>query len=282
MAKKDFMNLMKEKTVDVRPSMLSAEENIKSQIVVLESLRNLIPPLTDSELDQLEQNIVRYGVKDPLTIWETTALTAGLSDSDNPTFILIDGHNRHQIIQKHKLDFRINLVRFTTLDDVKEYMVDYQLGRRNLTMEQASYLRGLKYLQQKSARGTNLKADATQVNVAEKLAVEHGVSSRTIRRDGDFAAGLEKMAPDLKRDVLTGKRKIPKSALVDTKKVITLDTASSSDDKVEVSSVKKSGQTVAKLTKLKLDIRELANSDLTLRQCKQLQTKLLDLITLQT
>lgn len=213
MAKKDFMTLMKEKTVDVRPSLLSAETTIKTQIVVLEQLRDLIPPLTDEEFGQLEQNILKHAVKDPLTVWETTELIAGLSASEAPAYVLIDGHNRYKLCVQYKLDYRINIVHFESLIEVKDYMIDYQLGRRNLTTEQASYLRGMRYLQQKSARGSNLRAGGTQINVAEALALEYGVSSRTIKRDGDFAAGLEKMDPETKRNVLTGKQKLNRSAM---------------------------------------------------------------------
>ncbi len=268
------MSLMKEKTVDVRPSLLSAEENIKSQIVVLDQLRDLIPPLTSDELKQLEQNVLKYGVKDPLTIWETTDITADIGHDDVPVYVLVDGHNRHHIIQKHHLDFRINLARFASLDEVKEYMIDYQLGRRNLNPEQASYLRGMRYNQQKAQRGSNLRVGSPQQNVAETLATEYGVSSRTIKRDGEFAASLEKVDPDTKRDVLAGK--LPKSAVQSQLKSI-IDTA-------EIPAVRLGSPAKTKITKqvdvLQSDIRKLVNGDLNLESCTELIQKANDLLTL--
>ena len=287
MAKKDFMTLMKEKTVDVRPSLLSSEENIKRQVAILDQLRDLIPPLTDDELVQLEQNILKHGVKDPLTIWETTALVAGLGSDESPVYVLVDGHNRYQIIQKHQLDYRINIGRFSTLDEVKQYMIDYQLGRRNLTPEQASYLRGMRYNQQKSLRGTNLLADTPQINVAETLAAEYGVSSRTIRRDGDFASGIEKLAPALKRDVLTGKQKLTKAVLNELAKgttddsIVHNDTFATNSDRSSGQFSTSTAQTNGRLDKLRADIRALANGNLAKRDCEKLHKKVGELLTLQ-
>jgi hypothetical protein len=282
MATKDFMTLMKAKTTDLKPSLLSAEEAIKSQIVVLEPLRNLIPPLADDESVQLEQNIRKHGIKDPLTIWETTAATAGLEGEEKPVYILVDGHNRYAFSQTHKLDFRINLVRFASLDEVKEYMIDYQLGRRNLTPEQTSYLRGMRYLQQKSTRGSNLQADAPQLNVSESLAKEYGVSSRTIKRDGDFAMGVEKLSPSLKKEVLAGKTKLPKASLKALAKQQTPEPIEEADT-VLAGRESKSGRSTtntAKVEALQTDIRKLANGALNDRSCKQLLKKINALLQL--
>lgn len=277
MAKKDFMTLMKEKTVDVRPSLLSAEENIKSQLIILNQLQELIPPLRGDELTQLEQNVLKHGVKDPLTIWETTDTVAGTGTDDVPAYVLVDGHNRNRIIQKHQLDFRINLVRFTSLGEVKDYMIDYQLGRRNLTPEQASYLRGMRYNQQKALRGSNLRADAQPINVAETLATDYGVSSRTIKRDGEFAASLEQADPNIKRDVLAGK--LPKSALLPT---TTAGTTGETNLPVPPTEkpVVNPASTNKRVTGLQTQIRKLANGDLTAESCTELLQKTTELMTL--
>jgi len=271
MAKKDFMTLMKEKTVDVRPSLLSAETTIKTQIVVLDQLRDLIPPLTDDEFGQLEQNILKHGVKDPLTVWETTELIVGIGVSETPAYVLIDGHNRYRLCLQYKLDYRINIVHFESLIEAKDYMIDYQLGRRNLTTEQASYLRGMRYLQQKSARGSNLRAGGVQINVAEALASEHGVSSRTIKRDGDFASGLEKLDPELKRKVLTGKQKLTRSAVH----------SSVNEDEPFNEAANSLKNTHSKqILLLENRIKKLANSSLTQKNCTELIHKANNLMAL--
>ena len=46
-----------------------------------------IPPLTDDEFKQLEENILKEGkLLSPLIVWNNT---------------LVDGHNRYEIVQEH-------------------------------------------------------------------------------------------------------------------------------------------------------------------------------------
>lgn len=277
MAKKDFMNLMREKTTELKPSLLSAEEAIKNQIQILDSLRDLIPTPTDSELEQLTQNVLKHGIKDPLTIWETTAATAGLGDGEQIVYILVDGHNRYKLSQQHQLDFRINLVRFGSLNEIRDYMIDYQLGRRNLTPEQMSYLRGLRYLQQKTMRGSNLQADGPQVNVSEALANEYGVSSRTIKRDGEFAAGLGKLDPELRKQILAGKQKLTRSVVNTIGKAETGSLIRNIDDLMKrgakPGSTKKKNSK-AKVGELEAEIRALANGFLDYQTCLRLTERI--------
>ena len=282
MAKKDFMNIMKEKTSDLRPSLLSSEENIKSQIVILDQLRDLIPPLTVDELHQLELNILKHGVKDPLSIWETTAAIAQIDDSNTPVFVLIDGHNRYDICKKNRLDYRINLLKFTSLDEVKDYMIDFQLGRRNLTPEQASYLRGLRYLQQKSMRGGDKFANEGQQDVSVALATEYGVSSRTIKRDGEFASGLNKLSTDLKQEILTGKQKLPKSTINAISKLETTSPLESIEEinsqLSKINSASSEKQVSPQVVQLQTEIREIAKGSLNKNDCESILNRINQLL----
>ncbi len=117
------------------------------------------------------------------------------------------------------------------MDEVRAFMIENQLGRRNLTPEQTSYLRGLRYRDEKGERGkynrsnhkgknvpyeevtspeapeiaserTNL---ANRASTAQKLAKQFNVNEKTIKRDAAFVAGVEKLAPELKAAVLSGK-----------------------------------------------------------------------------
>jgi hypothetical protein len=221
------MDKFKEKISDVKPPSFLTESLIKSEIIILPELKDLIPALAEDESKQLEENLVRFGIKDPLSVWETDVLTVlnGL-DSNSPShelfakfdhnytvYILFDGHNRYGIAKEKGLDFKVNKMNFKAFSEVKDYMIDYQLGRRNLTPEQVSYLRGLKYNDLKKAGKLSGKSVKEKVNVAEKLAKEFGVTDRTIKRDGEFAEGMEKLTPALKKDVLSGKSKLSKKDL---------------------------------------------------------------------
>ncbi|MBB6003757.1 hypothetical protein [Arcicella rosea] len=285
MAKKDFMNIMKEKTSDLRPSLLSSEENIKSQIVILDQLRDLIPPLTGDELHQLELNILKHGVKDPLSIWETTAAIAQIDDSNTPVYVLIDGHNRYDICKKNRLDYRINLLKFTSLDEVKDYMIDFQLGRRNLSPEQASYLRGLRYLQQKSMRGGDKFSTEGQQDVSIALGTEYGVSSRTIKRDGEFASGLNKLSTSLKQEILTGKQKLPKATINAISKLETSEPLESIEQitnelskNSQVYSTTSEDPQSNQVIKLQSEIREIAKGNLSKYDCESMLSRIHQLL----
>lgn len=64
-----------------------------------------------------------------------------------------DGHNRYEICLKHGLYLPIQFIDLELLQMTKNYMIEQQLGRRNLNQEQMAYLRGLRYNQEKLSKG---------------------------------------------------------------------------------------------------------------------------------
>ena len=82
-----------------------------------------IPPLTDDEFKQLEENILKEGkLISPLIVWGNT---------------LVDGHNRYEIVQEHpEISFSTMPLRFESREEVLAWICKNQLGRRNLTPEQ--------------------------------------------------------------------------------------------------------------------------------------------------
>ena len=115
---------------------------MKNTIRIDQEFKDLIPPLTQEEFDGLEQNILQHGCLDALKVWREES-------------ILIDGHNRHAICQKHGLPFDITELSFSSRHDAYNWIIDNQLSRRNITPEQASYLRGKRYLSEKKEIGEN-------------------------------------------------------------------------------------------------------------------------------
>lgn len=233
--KANFKDVIASKTKQALGSNLISLEAIKQNIQILEELRDFIPPLSGEESQQLEQNILKYGCKDALLVWETTRSIAGLGETEDstPAYILIDGHNRYRICQTNQLNFNIQLLSFSTLKEVKDYMIDLQLGRRNLTPQQASYFRGLRYNNEKTERGKYDRiTDEGLINVddyfeskrpnastASKLSEEYKVSPATIRRDADFAEGLGKLSTNLRNEILSGNQSIEKGLLQKVAKV---------------------------------------------------------------
>lgn len=245
MKKNKFMDTM---INTPRPtSMFSKEESIKKEIIVLDVLKKWIPPLANDERELLEQNVLQYGCKDPLIVWETinSQLDSNSHSPDQPCFILLDGHNRYEICQKYSLDFKFTLVELPSLEKAQDFMIDHQLGRRNLSTEQMAYLRGMKYLSLKQERGKydrnisklnpsghnvhfdkntseTTDSDLSGHNVhydkkeklAEQLAATYNVGEKTIRRDADFAKGVELLPEEVKSEVLQGKSALNKKDII--------------------------------------------------------------------
>lgn len=200
---KDFMSGIKKATAQLPASPFSEVEKIKRQITVLEELRQFITPLSTEEFAILESNILNMGCKDPLAIWETTNKEAGINDSEEAAYVLIDGHNRFTICKKYNIDYKIVLLAFDNIEKVKDYMIDFQLGRRNLTPEQMSFFRGLRYNREKGSKG-KYDRDEGGFDISMQLAQEYKVSQRTIKNDGNFAKGIAKLTPELQQQVLGG------------------------------------------------------------------------------
>ena len=166
----------------------------------------LIPPLAPEEFAQLEANIVKDGCRDALVLWK------GFN-------ILVDGHNRFNICEKHGLPYKTKEIDFDTREDVCDWIDANQLGRRNLTPDQRSILRGRRYNRTKKTAaeagaigGASSGQDVHRSpKTAETLAAQHGVTERTIRRDGkraEFVEQLEKVAPAEAKAVRDGKKRI--------------------------------------------------------------------------
>lgn len=174
-------------------------------LVILREIREYIIPLGDEELFQLEKNIILEGCREPLTVWQK-----------GNQLVIIDGHNRFKICEKHNLLFKIRKVSFNDIEEVKIWMVDNQMGRRNLTHDQLSYYRGLKYLALKKKKGgyDNIQSKGKNESTSEFLSSQFNVSESTIKRDARFAEGLNNIGetnPKLKLKILTGEANVKKS-----------------------------------------------------------------------
>jgi len=181
---------------------------INFNIKVIKDLSEFIVSLSTEEFAQLEKNILQEGCRDPLIVWE-----------HGNEHILIDGHNRYRICKKHDVSFNIELKHFNNIDDVKVWMLNNQMGRRNLTPDQLSYYRGLKYLNLKKKKGgyANVIAQGdTEPSTSKLLSLEFKISESTIKRDAKFATGLNIIALSnigLKNKILKGEVKVNKADL---------------------------------------------------------------------
>lgn len=182
------------------------------------------------EGDDLEELIVRDGCRDPIILWEGHD-------------ILVDGHRRHAICEKHGLGFKVVEEFFASREDVLNFIDELACARRNLSPEEFSLRRGRIYNRLKQNQGGDRrsspqnedlkKSEKSRENseatgrTAEKLAAKHKVSKATIERDGEFASAVDKVKKDgvdldIEREIAAGtappKARILKSAKAPTKK----------------------------------------------------------------
>lgn len=95
-------------------------------------LENLLPPLSKEDYDLLEQSLLKNGFEQKfgrIKVW--------FSKGNNCKGYIVDGHNRFKICKEHGIklvngDFE--RVKFDSKDDVKKWMFENQLARRNLSI----------------------------------------------------------------------------------------------------------------------------------------------------
>lgn len=283
MKKIDFKKAIQERTQSIPVSLLETEERIKNQIIILDEIRDYISPLSDEEFGGLERTLLEEGINDPLVIWETTSSAANIDSKDSTVYVLIDGHHRFKVSKKHNLPFSIVLKKYPTMEVVKAAMLDKQLNRRNLTPEQVSYYRGLKYNIFKAKQVGVEK----QVNVASELSKEFGVNEKTIRRDGAFASGIDKLSPEFKADVLKGKVDLPKNTVGVIAKLENVSNINSIEEVEALVALKPTPVVIIneqpnleKAIVIKKQIRELATTDLSKKECEQMLQAINELILL--
>ena len=172
------------------------------QITVDNELKSYIRPLKDEEYEKLKESILIEGIRDPLVVWQG---------------ILLDGHHRYKIAQELGLEYKIVEIELPNKEAVKEWIIKNQLGRRNLTEQEASYYRGKLYESRKLRQGGDRKSKAQNVlliNTAEEIGKEYGVSHMTVKRDAEFSKVVDKVAEEVgeeaKRAILSGQANIPK------------------------------------------------------------------------
>ena len=180
------------------------------EIIIDEEFRNLLPVLPVKTFAMLEESLLEHGCIHPLTLWNN---------------ILIDGHNRYEIITKHSLPFTVISIEFDSRDDVIIWIITTQVARRNLNAKQLSYYRGLHYKTEKRSNGDAnrfsqqlplYQNDKVQESTAKRLAKYYNVSAPTIIRDEHFAdavIAVGETSAEAKRRILSGETEITRKHL---------------------------------------------------------------------
>lgn len=171
----------------------------------------IIPPLTEDEFAQLEENILKLGrVIEPIQVWKG---------------FIVDGHHRYKIVQKHpEITYTTCEREFESEIEAVDWICGYQLGRRNLNDIARKVLTAQKYqaikqmgkfhgnqhtLPKKSGLVDN-QPDHNAHGTRTVLANELGVTNDYIWRSLAVSNGLEaaeEIKPGVKADILSGKIK---------------------------------------------------------------------------
>ena len=175
------------------------------ELQIDEEFKNLIPPLSADEFSRLEKSILVEGVREPIITWNG---------------VIVDGHNRYAICQKHAIEYENRERQFESRDAAKIWIIENQFGRRNLNNYQRSALAlELEPLYAAEAERRMLagkanppknSSEGAKGETREKVAKAAGVSHDTIRKvktiEAEAAKGNEK-AVKVRNELMSGERK---------------------------------------------------------------------------
>ena len=166
--------------------------------VILPELAELLPPLGEEQLSVLETDILTNGCYSPIVVDEELRI--------------IDGHHRQKICEKHNIPYTMMVFSFEDLLEAKQWALDTQKGRRNLTLWELGQI-ALKLKPDIAARakanqGTRsdlcMNSDESpdeKIDTRQRLADSVGISRDTMNR----VMQIDKNAPPAIKEALDNK-----------------------------------------------------------------------------
>ncbi len=187
-----------------------------TELKIDEIFKNLIPPLSQDEYRQLEENLISDGCREPICVWNGT---------------IIDGHNRYEICIRHRIPFKTQQIHLETRNEVIGWICANQIGRRNITEETRKYLIGKRYESEKYVGSPNVEGKnqfssdnevrpkmwgeppsvTTRSKTARRLGEEYHLSHATIEKYGAYTRAIDTLAEknkELAPKILSGQTKI--------------------------------------------------------------------------
>lgn len=166
-----------------------------------EEFQKLIPPLTNDEYRQLEENCIKEGIREAILVWDR-----------GDDLVIVDGHNRYQIARKNGLKWNHKVMNFESREAVKEWIILNQFGRRNLSAYDRSILAlklkpviAEKAKEKEHERKTTCQKSDKSYDTKKELAKVAGVSHDTIHKVEKIEA---EATPQVKQAVRDGKLSI--------------------------------------------------------------------------
>ena len=165
--------------------------------VVLPEMEQLLPPLSAEQFSSLESDILENGCYAPIIV--------------NEDMVVIDGHNRFRVCEKHDLPYRMLVFSFTDLLEAKQWALDTQKGRRNLDKWELGKI-ALKLKPEIEARARanqgirtdlsmNSPKDYSPTDTRKEMAQAVGIGEQAMGRIAQLAGN----APQVLKDALENK-----------------------------------------------------------------------------
>lgn len=197
-------------------------------------LEKVLPPLSKEDYQMLEQSLLQNGFMHHSTkiqLWCPPEEEENDNGEHPAKSYIIDGHNRYRICQKHNIDLPswcFEWLCFDTKEEVKKYIYENQLARRNLTpIQKISIAEQYRSIYEKQAKenqslgGGDKKSEDYQKSVEsnltqavdkkrnpttdDKLSKIAGIKATTYKMG---AKVLKSDDEDLKKRVLSGETTI--------------------------------------------------------------------------
>lgn len=186
------------------------------EFAISPEFQSLLSPLTADEKLDLRESIRRDGQFTPLIVWKRPPDSA---------LILLDGHNRLEVCRELGIEPAVKIIDLPDDRAACNWVIDNQLGRRNVTPQMACYLRGRRYQAEKQEHGGDRRsspqnADMKPKRTSEKLAEHFKVDKATIERDGQFAEAVDALPEEARAAVLSGESDATKKEVVATLKLV--------------------------------------------------------------
>jgi hypothetical protein len=194
------------------------------QLTIDSEFEKLIQPLAAQELSLLTEQLLRDGCREPLTVWKT----------EDDQRILLDGHNRYKICSEHRRDYQTVNIKLDSRDAAKLWILEHQVGRRNLTDDQRAVIwneireqrvvvsRAKQLEEARAAKaGISVEAKTTptelepKLRVREALAAESKLPESKLRKVQQLKTTNPKLYEDVRMGKVTLREAKPKPAKKD-------------------------------------------------------------------
>lgn len=169
------------------------------EIKINPKFRDKVPPLQPEEFSQLEENIVQYGCREPLVVWNN---------------FIVDGHNRYEICTKHNIPFKTKEEQFESEQDAIIFIIKNQLGRRNIS----AYQRAVLALEFEDIFSEKAKENLSLTGGDKKSGLQN--SAKPIIEQVDTRKEVAKLA-NLSHDTIMKVKKIQEKATPEMKEQLT-------------------------------------------------------------